>query len=314
MSVYTIVEKEQLESFLTHYSLGELVGYEGISDGIENTNYFVTTTEGQFVLTLFESLSKEELPYFLDMMAFLSEHGIPSAHPQPDDQGNYLRTLNDRPATLVNKLQGKGVKESTRNQCKAIGSMMAKMHLAGQDFPLHRDNSRGPLWWHITAKRLAPHLSASEASLLKNELDFQDSLRSAHLPRGIIHADLFRDNALFIGDELHGLIDFYYACNDVLIYDLAVALNDWCGNNDGSLDEEKSEAMLQGYTATRPLLDLEWEMWPAMQRAAALRFWLSRLQDKHFPRPGELTHIKDPNYFKQVIEKRQALDSATPIL
>jgi homoserine kinase type II len=305
MSVYTVVERAQLETFLSHYSLGNLVDFQGISDGIENTNYFVTTTEDQFVLTLFESLSHEELPYFLGLMAFLAEHDIPSAHPQPDDCGNFLRTLNGKPAALVNKLEGKGVTASSTEQCREIGTMMAKMHIAGQDFSLQRSNERGPEWWHQAAQRLSNCLTESESALLKEELHYQDQFRSSHLPKGVIHADLFRDNALFVGDKLHGLIDFYYACNDVLIYDLAVATNDWCGEEDGSLQPEKLAAMLEGYQTVRPLTEEEQTLWPVMLRAGALRFWLSRLQDKHFPRPGELTHIKDPDAFRKVLEKRK---------
>lgn len=307
MSVYTVVEKAQLETFLSHYSLGSLVGFHGISDGIENTNYFVTTTQGEFVLTLFESLSCEELPYFLELMAYLAEQGIPSAHPQHDDNNNYLRELNGKPATLVNKLDGKGVSHSTVAQCQNIGSMMAKMHLVGQNFAHHRDNDRGPEWWHRTAQRLSGHLTPEEQGLLEEELRYQDQFRNAHLPKGVIHADLFRDNALFIEENLYGLIDFYYACNDVLIYDLAVAVNDWCGEEDGALHENKLKAMLDGYNKVRPLDKEEQRLWPTMLRAGALRFWLSRLQDKYFPRPGELTHIKDPDAFRQILEKRKAL-------
>jgi homoserine kinase type II len=313
MSVYTVVERAELETFLAHYSLGQLVEFYGISDGIENTNYFVTTTEGQFVLTLFESLNKEELPYFLDLMAYLAEHNIPSAHPQPDDNNCFLRELNGKPATLVNKLEGKGVTEATVVQCREIGSMMAKMHLAGQNFPRQRSNERGPEWWHKTAQRLISHLTEAEKKLLEEELLFQDQFRTAHLPKGVIHADLFRDNALFVGDKLHGLIDFYYACNDVLIYDLAVAANDWCGGANGSLNDENLEAMLSGYNQDRPLSEEEQALWPVMLRAGALRFWLSRLQDKYFPRPGELTHIKDPDAFRQILENRKQLTQPAEI-
>ncbi|HDL89320.1 MAG TPA: homoserine kinase [Thermodesulforhabdus norvegica] len=306
MSVYTVVERKQLETFLTHYSLGNLIDFHGISDGIENTNYFVTTTQGEFVLTLFESLNSQELPYFLELMAYLAEHKIPSAHPQPDDNKCFLRELNGKPATLVNKLEGKGVTISTVTQCYEIGSTMAKMHLAGQDFSFQRNNERGPEWWHQAAQRLNGYLTSTESTLLKEELHFQDQFRSAHLPKGVIHADLFRDNALFVGEKLYGLIDFYYACNDVLIYDLAVAVNDWCGEDDGSLHPEKLEGLLAGYSEIRPLTEEEKTLWPVMLRAGALRFWLSRLQDKHFPRPGELTHIKNPDTFRRVLENRKS--------
>ncbi len=305
MSVYTAVSREQLEHFLSHYSLGKLLGFQGIRDGIENTNYFVTTSEGEYVLTLFESLDKEELPYFLELMAYLAEHDIPSAHPQPDDHRCYLRELNGKPATIVNKLNGQGVGLATLAQCHSIGAMLAKMHVASTGFPMHRKNERGPAWWHETAVQLKEHLTYSEGKLLDEELHFQHQHQNVQLPGGVIHADLFRDNALFVGDNLTGLIDFYYACNDIFIYDLAITANDWCGDPDGSLDHTRLDAMLNGYNANRLLLPEEKKMWPVMLRAAALRFWLSRLLDNHFPRPGEVTHTKDPDTFRKILEDRK---------
>ena len=302
MSVYTLVERNQLEKFLTNYHLGDLVAYEGINAGIENTNYFVTTTIGEFVLTLFEQFTHDELPYFLELMAYIAEHDIPSAHPLADKQGHYLRELCAKPAALVERLSGKDVEVPNLAQCREIAHALGRLHTISPNFPAHRTNGRGPHWWKITAERLLPLMETEDAELLRTELRFQANYQHLDLPRGVIHADLFRDNALFSGDQLRGIIDFYYACNDILIYDLAVTINDWCSLPDGHLDEQRVQAMFESYVQQRALTPLEFEAWPVIQRAGALRFWLSRLQDLHFPRPGELTHIKNPNVFRNILK------------
>jgi homoserine kinase type II len=305
MSVYTVVEKDELERFLHNYTLGDLIDFQGISAGIENTNYFVTTSEKRLVLTLFENHTADELGYFLDLMAFLAEHGVPSAHPIADDQGRYLRELNGKPAALVMRLSGSNVDLPNTTQCAALGNALGKLHVAGQSFSGQRGNDRGPHWWHTTRDAVIEKLASDESTLLEEELTFQRKHRFDTLPRGVIHADLFRDNALFEGDTLTGLIDFYYACNDVLLYDVAVTVNDWCSKADGSLDQAKTRAMLDAYKQVRPFNADEVDAWPVMLRAGALRFWLSRLQDHHFPREGELTHIKDPKVFRNILIARK---------
>jgi len=304
MSVYTIVEQDQLETFLMQYDLGQLLNYEGISHGIENTNYFVTTTKGKFVLTIFEQYTAEELPYFLELMAYLSEHQIPSAHPIADKAGHYLRELCGKPAALVQRLCGASITQPNVEQCQSVGTVLGRLHAISADFPFHRPNARGTHWWHITAKKLYPHLSQEDANLLKAELHFQHEYSHLALPRGVIHADLFRDNALFDNNKLCGVIDFYYACNDVLLYDLAVTVNDWCSLENGHLDQTRLQALLSGYVSERALSQQERDTWQVMLRAAALRFWLSRLQDMHFPREGEITHIKNPDEFKAILQAR----------
>ena len=304
MSVYTRVEHDQLESFLEHYTLGTLRSFQGISDGIENTNYFVTTAEGEYVLTLFEVLTAEELPFFLDLMAFLAEQGVPSACPLADKQGSYLRELNGKPAALVQRLSGRGVQSPNAAQCAALGQMLGRLHRVGQKFALQRKNSRGADWWPEAAARVMPKLSAIDQQHLKDELRYQASQSRDGMPCGIIHADLFCDNALFKGDQLTGIIDFYYACSDLLLYALAVTVNDWCKNADGSLDEMRTRALLSSYHQELPLTAQDQQLWPVMLRAGALRFWLSRLQDKHFQRPGEMTHIKDPEEYGRILRDR----------
>jgi len=308
MSVYTVVTPEQLKHFLSGYALGELEQFVGISNGIENTNYFVTTSEGEFVLTLFEVLEAEELPYFLELMAFLAEHGIPSAHPVADRQGSYLQELNAKPAALVQRLIGASVDLPDPAHCRTIGEHLGRLHRIGDDFDRYRAPDRGPDWWVTTAAEVMPKLEAGDRELLQAELDYQAGVERAGLPEGVIHADLFRDNALFVGEQLTGIIDFYYACNFYWIYDLAVSVNDWCNSGDARRDSLNAAELLRGYQQQRQVTVAEIGVWPAMLRAAALRFWLSRLRDMHFPRPGEITHTKDPNVFRDILRRRKGRD------
>jgi homoserine kinase type II len=304
MSVFTPVSRDQLEIFLALYDQGPLVDFRGINAGIENTNFFVTTERGEFVLTLFEKHAAHELPFFLNLMAHLAEHDIPSAHPIADRAGKYLQRLNAKPAALVRRLTGESPQNPSLRHCRAIGHGLARLHLAALDYPGYRDNDRGYTWWLAARAVLHARLTDDDARLLDAELKFQGQDRYAGLCRGVIHADLFRDNAMFVSDELTGVIDFYYACNDVLLYDLAITVNDWCGKPDGSLDPVKAAALIGAYDQERGLTALERRAWPVMLRAAALRFWLSRLHDKHFPRPGQITHIKDPDEFKNILVDR----------
>jgi homoserine kinase type II len=306
MSVYTEVERTELVAFLSDYAVGNLVSYEGISDGIENTNYFVTTEQGQFVLTLFEQHDFEEMDYFLDVMTFFYQHGIPSAHPEADTQGRYLKTLSGKPAALVGRLNGRGISDiATVTQCQAIGDVLGKMHVAGQQFTGRRVTERGADWRQSMAERVLSKLDAESANLMTAELAFQSDYSQLNLPSGLTHSDLFRDNALFDGDDLKGIIDFYYACDEYLLYDLAVTVNDWCINESGMLETNRYQALMSAYTAQRTLTVAETNHWNLVLRAAALRFWLSRLQDKYFPREGELTQIKDPDAFLKILRQHQ---------
>ncbi len=306
MSVYTEVGREQLVAFLSDYAVGELVSYQGISDGIENTNYFVTTDQAEFVLTLFEQHEFEELGYFLDVMTFFYEKNIPSAYPAADKSGNYLKKLAGKPAALVHRLQGGGVNSvATVKQCEVIGDMLAQMHLAAPDFSGSRVNGRGGEWRQQKGAELLPLLEQAEADLLKDELAFQQDYQRLGLPTGVSHSDLFRDNALFEGDELKGIIDFYYACDEYFIYDLSVVVNDWCVDEQGLVDEQRYQHLMQAYQVQRALSSQETESWPLMLRAAALRFWLSRLQDKLFPKEGELIQIKDPDAILKILKQHR---------
>lgn len=304
MSVYTIIEENELKDFLSNYNVGELDSFQGISDGIENTNYFVDTDEGRFVLTIFEQHSFEEMQYYLKLMHHLSDHGVPSANPVADKRGQYLSEFKDKPIALVERLNGGSIIKPTVDHCQQLGVAMGKMHSAGLSYDAHQINPRGPAWCQQTAHLVMDKLSENEKAVLDLEIHFQKEKRHADLPRGVIHADLFRDNALWDDGSFSGIIDFYYSCDDVLLYDLAVTANDWCTNDDFGLDKDKVIALLTHYNTFRPLKNNEREYWPAMLRAGALRFWLSRLYDKHFPRDGELVHTKDPDEFKSILADR----------
>lgn len=301
MSVYTRVERPELAALLGEYSVGELVDFEGIEAGIENTNYFVDTEGGRWVLTLFERLRIQELPYFLNLMDHLARHGIPSAHPVADRMGSFLKEINGKPAALVYRLEGASLEHPQAVHCRAVGRVLADLHLAGASYPGRRENARGPSWWRRTRDIMADHLDSEDLTLLDDELAFQYAQRDLDLPRGVIHADLFRDNTLFVGDRLSGLIDFYFACNDVLLFDLAVLANDWCLDDTGELNEDHLAAVLRSYHQERPLTAVEQAAWPVLLRSAALRFWLSRLYDAQFPRDGEVTHVKDPTPYRKIL-------------
>lgn len=300
MSVYTLVEPAPLANFLAAHQAGTLLDYSGISEGIENTNYLVSTTRGDYVLTLFESTPADQLPYFLDLMAHLAALGVPSARPLPDRDGRYLGLLCERPAALVARLPGRSVSVPELAHCRAIGSALARLHLAGQSFAPTRACDRGAQWRAVTFAQIRSRLSAGEIEVLRRAIANFEREPFTDLPAGVIHADLFRDNALFEGEELTGIIDFYYAHTGALIYDLAVTVTDWCFDSGRAFDAGRARALLEAYAAVRPLDGRERAAWSMAVQAAGLRFWLSRLKDALYPRDGALTRIKDPEPYKRV--------------
>jgi homoserine kinase type II len=302
MSVFTTVTFEQLKQWLQAYPLGELLDLQGISAGITNTNYFVTTSSGRYVLTLFEEHTAEELPYFLNLMSHLAMRGVPCPHPVESSNGTFLDELNGKPAALVSCLRGSDLETPSAENCAEVGRVLAGMHIAGQSFEGVTRNPRGEGWRLATAEKVSPFLDAGDKALLEQAMALD--IDTAQLPTGVIHADLFRDNVLFDSEHLGGLIDFYYACNDVLLYDVAIAVNDWCTAEGYALDEPRTTALLQAYHSVRPFTAGEQSAWPVLLQLAALRFWLSRLHDKYFPHAGELTHAKDPDHFRHILHSR----------
>jgi homoserine kinase type II len=307
LSVFTPVSESQLAAWLRNYSVGAPTALEPIEAGIENTNFFVTTTQGRYVLTLFERLSAPELPYYLNLMAHLARHGIPCPAPIADLADRYLSELNGKPAALVTRLEGASIERPGAAECAELGALLARMHLAGRSYAGYQENPRGPKWWRAAAREVRPFLEAGEARLLDAELEFQARHRFPDLPRGPVHADLFRDNALFAGGRVSGVIDFYFAGADCLLFDLAVCVNDWCLVDPGCdrrLEPATAGALLAGYHELRPLSAEERSAWPILLRAAALRFWVSRLYDFHLPRPGELVRVHDPEHFRDLLALR----------
>ncbi|MEO7937375.1 MAG: homoserine kinase [Burkholderiaceae bacterium] len=319
MAVYTEVTPEEAGDLIHQLGLGDLLSMQGCVGGIENTNYFVSTSAGEYVLTLFERLSLEQLPFYLALMKHLAGHGIPVPDPQQDANGVYLHVLKGKPATVVNRLSGKSALAPDASHCAAVGAMLARMHLAGRDFALAQPNLRALPWWNTTVPVILPHVDQAQADLLLSELAYQNHVAQSAayraLPQGPIHADLFRDNVLFDSGvdtpaadgcpRLSGFFDFYFAGVDSWLFDVAVCLNDWCIDLAcGIADLQRSRSLLAAYHAVRPLTSAERTLLPAMLRAGALRFWISRLWDLHLPREAAVLTAHDPTHFERVLRQR----------
>ena len=314
MAVFTEVSADAASALLHDLGLGELRELRGIQGGIENTNYFVTSEkDGQpqeWVLTLFERLTREQLPFYLYLMKHLAQRGIPVPDPQGDAAGDILHEVCGKPAALVDRLRGHSELAPQAPHCAAVGAMLARMHLAGRDFARHQPNLRGLAWWNETVPVVLPFLSEDQAALIRSELAYQNHVAAssayAALPRGPVHADLFRDNVMFEGDaQLTGFFDFYFAGVDTWLFDIAVCLNDWCIDlATGTPDEERTQAFLASYESVRALGSAEHRLLPAMLRAGALRFWISRLWDFHLPREASMLKAHDPAHFERVLRAR----------
>jgi len=311
MSVYTTVTPDELDAWLTRYALGAFVDITPIAAGIENTNYFVTTERGRFVLTLYERLPSDELPFYLNLMAHLARCGVQVPAPAPDRTGALFSVLNGRPAGLVARIEGTPVTSPTDASCAAVGDALARMHVAAQRYRARLTNRRGPAWWRQAARAVRPFVTEAQNELLQGEVRFLTGFGKGTLPKGAIHGDLFCDNVLFANGRVAGIIDFGFAATDFYAYDLAIAVNDWCIGDaaTGELDATRTDAMVRAYDAVRPLTDDERAQWPALLRAAALRFWVSRLYDLHLPRAGELTHAHDPTPSERIVRARAAAPS-----
>lgn len=311
MAVFTEVSRDEAAALVARLSIGQLTELKGIASGIENTNYFVDTTQGRYVLTLFERLTHEQLPFYLHLMKHLAQHGVPVPDPQADASGEILHTVCGKPAAVVDRLEGSHQLAPDIAHCESVGAMLARMHLAGAGYDRYQPNLRGLAWWTETVPVVVPHLTAAQRELIESELAYQQQVAAspayAALPRGPIHADLFRDNVMFVGHQLTGFFDFYFAGVDTFGFDIAVCLNDWCTDlESGRLVEERALAFVGAYDAVRPLATGERRLMPALMRAAALRFWVSRLWDFHLPRDASMLKAHDPTHFERVLTHRVA--------
>jgi len=311
MAVFTSVTLGDLTQWIKQFPLGQAVALKGIASGIENSNFFLTTERGEFVLTIFENLSFEQLPFYLKLMHHLAARGVLVPAPVATHEGELIVPLHGKPAAIVSKLEGSSQMAPQPVHCAAVGSMLAHMHLAAQDYPLEQPNLRGLDWWNQTTPKVLPYLSAENAHLLRAEMHFQEAFAGCdtyrQLQRGPVHADLFRNNVMFVGERLTGFFDFYFAGCDTWLFDVAVTINDWCIDlASGVLDTARVRAMLDAYHAVRPFTHAEQTAWQPMLRAAALRFWLSRLYDYYQPREAEMLTPHDPTHFERILRERIA--------
>lgn len=318
MAVFTEVSFDEAATFLRTLGVGELQTIRGCAGGIENTNYFVDTTQGEYVLTLFERLTFEQLPFYLHLMKHLAQRGIPVPDPAADKKGDILLKLKGKPAAVVNKLRGSSELAPTATHCAHVGDMLARMHLAGLDYPRRQPNLRGLPWWNETVPVVLPHVSQAQRSLLLSELAYQNHIAASSayktLPSGPVHADLFRDNVMFEGGQLTGFFDFYFAGCDTFLFDIGVCLNDWCVDlATGRHDAERADAFLAAYQSRRLLTAQERTLLPAMLRAGALRFWVSRLWDFHLPREAAVLKAHDPTHFERILRARLTSDATVPV-
>ncbi len=315
MAVYTEVSDEDLEAFVAGYDIGSVSSLKGIAEGVENSNYLLRTSAGQYILTLYEKrVNPADLPFFLGLMEHLASRGLGCPLPVHDRSGTALGTLAGRPAAIVTFLDGMSARRPTARHCGLLGEALARMHLAGADFELRRPNALSmpswrPLWERSRARadEVAPGLAAD----IEAELEVLEARWPTDLPAGVIHADLFPDNVFFLGDRLSGLIDFYFACDDFLAYDVAICLNSWCFEHDLSFNLTKGQALLDGYTRVRPLSEAELAMLPMLARGSALRFLLTRLYDWLNVPPGALVKPKDPLEYHRKLRFHRSVADAT---
>lgn len=314
MAVYTDVSDEELESFISSYAVGALTSFKGIAEGVENSNYLVHTESGPYILTLYEKrVKREDLPYFLALMEHLAARGISCPLPVHDREGRTLRELAGRPAALITFLEGLWVRRPNIEHCAGLGEALGKFHLAGKDFPMHRANSLSLPGWQalfVAIGASADKIKPGLAGVMEKELRHLKGHWPQDLPQGVIHADLFPDNVFFLGDKVSGLIDFYFACNDMLAYDIAVCLNAWCFESDGSFNVTKARALLQAYESVRPLTKSEFDWLPTLARGAALRFLLTRTYDLINTDANALVKTKDPNEYLRKLRFHQRVKSA----
>jgi len=313
MAVYTDVAADELAEFLSQYDIGELLSYKGIAEGVENSNFLVHTSNGAYILTLYEKrVGIDDLPYFLSLMAHLAERGVSCPQPAKTRKGEVYATLAGRPAAVINFLEGMWPRRPNATHCSGVGQALARMHLAGADFTLYRENPLSVAGWrplfNLAASR-ADSVQAGLSDFIARELDQLEASWPADLPVGVIHADLFPDNVFFLGNRVSGLIDFPFSCNDILAYDIAICLNAWCFEPDHSFNVTKARALLNAYGRERKLSAAEESALPLLARGAALRFLLTRLVDFLNVPPGALVKPKDPLEYARKLRFHQNVAS-----
>ena len=313
MAVYTEVSDDALEEFINAYDVGEVVSAKGIAEGVENTNFILHTTRDTYILTLYEKrVAEEDLPFFLGLMEHLAERGIHCPLPIHGRDGKALRRLCGRPAALISYLEGMWPRKPQPFHCAGVGEALARFHLAGQDFPMTRENNLSVAGWRPlfdSCDGRADEVHPGLGKILRDELDFLEAIWPAELPRGVCHADMFQDNVFFIGKQLSGIIDFYFACTDVLAYDLAICLNAWCFERDRSFNVTKARLMLDAYNKIRPLSEAEMNALPLFARGSAIRFLLTRLYDWLNHPPGAFVQPKDPLEYLAYLNFHRAVTS-----
>ncbi|WHA40628.1 homoserine kinase [Agrobacterium larrymoorei] len=298
MAVYTDITEDDLRQFLGQYDVGELTSYKGIAEGVENSNFLLHTTSDPLILTLYEKrVEKSDLPFFLGLMQHLAAKGLSCPLPLPRKDGELLGELSGRPAALISFLEGMWLRKPEARHCREVGKALAALHLAGEGFEIERPNALSVEGWKVLWDKAEARADEVEAGLrgeIRPEIDYLAAHWPKDLPAGVIHADLFQDNVFFLGDELSGLIDFYFACNDLLAYDVSICLNAWCFEKDGAYNVTKGKALLEGYQSVRPMSDAELDALPLLARGSALRFFLTRLYDWLTTPEGALVVKKDP--------------------
>ncbi|MDH5395677.1 MAG: homoserine kinase [Gammaproteobacteria bacterium] len=313
MSVYTALSENEFSEILKLYDLGDFIHAEGIQAGIENTNYFLKTSKGDYVFTVFEKINKQELEFYIPLLQKLSAAGIACPQPISNKQHQIFNFIKNKPYLIVTRLQGSNILHASPEHCSIIATALAQLHTSPLTFSQKMINRRGQHWREKTASSLSAQLSANDAKLLQQEISFYQLFDDSELPKGIIHADLFKDNAIFDNGRLSGIIDFYDACYDSYLYDIAITVNDWCTNENGEIIKENIDAFLHGYQSIRKLTQAEKIAWPIMLRIAAMRFWLSRLEDAFLQREGDLTQRKNPVTYLQIlqhhIQKPQSIEN-----
>ena len=307
MAVYTSINSSDLNDWIEKFNFKDLVNFKGISSGVTNSNYLIQMAHSNYILTIFEHNNIEELPFYIDLMTYLAKENFLCPRPIENKNGQALGLLKDKPALMVSFLDGKEKVIRSPKSCYLVGQYLAKLHLTANNFPQLNKNTRGLDWVSDMYLNLKKYLSLEDQGILELEINYHKEMDKVELPEGIIHGDLFKDNVLFLNDKVSGFIDFYYACNEKFIYDIAIAINDWCIDQDRQINKSMFLEFIKGYRSERKLTDNEQEYLNVSLRLAALRFWLSRLEDFYNAKEGEITSIKDPKHFKDILLDRQAM-------